>query len=136
MSRPTDDLTPWQLNHPDLGNAGFAHISNVSELEVETPYDLGNGLQIRMAHPNEAATLSHLLKLDYQSSGRHPQRNPYETVSRLDEVKPGSISYTHTDLPHDQWRHVVIASEGRNNRKRHGFVRASAQTLKRLQRGL
>lgn len=131
----------WQVllealatNHPELSNSGFAHIANVGKLEAEALYDFGNGLQIRKARPNEIVTLQSLVYLTRPLTPLIQTRNPYETQSHSKETKPGSVSYSTTDLPKDEWRYHVITFEG-TNAKLHDFVDASVLTRSRLELG-
>lgn len=123
-----------ETDHPELNDSGFAHLANVSAIELEAPFEFGSGLQVRKAQPNEVATLQKLVHIARPLTLMMPSRNPYETIMHSVETKPGSVSFETSNLPEEDWRYHVIAFEG-TNEKLHDFVDASVLTRARLQLG-
>lgn len=129
-----DLLDTIASSHPDLKNAGFAHVANVGELSVDEPYLLADGLYIRKANRKEAGTLKSLVNVTLPLSPMIPRRNPYETKLHSEETRPGSVLYSTTDLPEEEWRYHVIKFQG-TNATLHDFIAASVLTQCRLELG-
>lgn len=127
-------LDSLAATHPDLKNSGFSHVANLGQLHVEMPYRLADDLQIRRASPNEVKTLQKLLEITRPSTLMAPSRNPYETAVHSTETAPGTVSYSTTQLPEDQWRYHVIAFEG-TDETFHDFIESTVLTKWRLVRG-
>lgn len=121
-------------SHPELNNSGFAHVANVGELQLETSYELADGLLIRKARPNEVSTLKNLFLVTRPFTPLVPTRNPYETAAHSEETKPGTMSFSTRDLPVQEWRYHVIVFQG-TNVKLHNFIDATVLTRSRLELG-
>jgi hypothetical protein len=121
-------------NHADLKDAGFAHVANVGKLYIDEPFKLDDGLYIRKATPKEADTLRILVNVIRPLTWMRRSRNPYETKLHSTETRPGSISYSTTELPESEWRYHVIEFQG-NNTKLLDFIDSSVLTPSRLELG-
>ena len=134
MSWLTELFESLASNHPELENAGFAHVANVGKLQFESAYSFEDGLELRKASSNETETLRNLVHITRPVTQMKPTRNPYETKLSTGETMTGGISHSIDDLAKEEWRYTVIAFDGWND-KLHDLIDASILTPSRIELG-